>query len=301
MTAPPIPVNLWASQQSPAKSIVRKEVNMKSRTLVTLLLSTNLALAAFAQQTGSGASSLPASSTDQPATGSKGNPQPGLTEDFWDGEEPSFGALLLHPFATKEYVRRHVQPIRDRVNELEEITASHSKTIKDVDSRAQQGIQAASAKASIADEHASEAGAKAQSANQVAAALNPRLSKVETVVGSVDQYKSRQQTEIRFRPGQTVLSKDAKDALDQMAGQLKSERGYIVEVQGFSSGRGQAAISNSRKVADAVVRYLVLNHEIPAYRIYVLGMGNTSADKHSSGTRVEVSLLKNDLEQTAQK
>jgi outer membrane protein OmpA-like peptidoglycan-associated protein len=121
------------------------------------------------------------------------------------------------------------------------------------------------------------------------------------VVGSVDQYKSRQQTEIRFRLGQTVLSKDAKDALDQMAGQLKSERGYIVEVQGFSSGRGQAAISNSRKVADAVVRYLVLNHEIPAYRIYVLGMGNTSADKHSSGTRVEVSLLKNDLEQTAQK
>jgi hypothetical protein len=56
-------------------------------------------------------------------------------------------------------------------------------------------------------------------------------------------------------------------------------------------------------VADSVVRYLVLNHEIPAYRIYVLAMGNASAaaGEHTSGMRVEVSLLKNDLEQTAQK
>jgi len=57
------------------------------------------------------------------------------------------------------------------------------------------------------------------------------------------------------------------------------------------------------------VRYLVENHEIPVYRIYVLGMGNApaataSADngekpKRTSGGRVEISLLKNDLEQLA--
>ena len=61
-------------------------------------------------------------------------------------------------------------------------------------------------------------------------------------------------------------------------------------------------------MADAVVRYLVENHEIPVYRIYVLGMGNapvqTTAEngekpKRMSGGRVEVSLLKNDLEQLA--
>ncbi len=95
------------------------------------------------------------------------------------------------------------------------------------------------------------------------AALNTRLATDETVVGNLDQYKSGAQTEIRFRPGQTVLSKEAKDALDQMAAQLKNQRGYIIEVQGFSSGKGQAAIGNSRKMADSVVRYLVLNYEIP--------------------------------------
>jgi len=96
-----------------------------------------------------------------------------------------------------------------------------------------------------------------------------------------------------------VLSKQAKDALDEIASQLKNQHGYVIEVQGFSSGQGQAAIANSRKMADSVVRYLVLNHEIPAYRIYVIGMGNAPVAKRTSGTRVEVSLLKNDLEQTA--
>jgi outer membrane protein OmpA-like peptidoglycan-associated protein len=89
-----------------------------------------------------------------------------------------------------------------------------------------------------------------------------------------------------------------------MAGNLKGQRGYIIEVQGFSSGKGQTAITTSQKMAESVVRYLVLNHDIPVYRIYLVGMGNAPAQtddasksKHVSGGRVEVSLLKNDLEQ----
>jgi hypothetical protein len=92
-----------------------------------------------------------------------------------------------------------------------------------------------------------------------------------------------------------------------MATPLKSQRGYIVEVQGFSSGRGQTAIQNSQKMAESVVRYLVLNHDIPVYRIYLVGMGNaptqaTTGDgktKRTNGGRVEISLLKNNLDQLA--
>jgi hypothetical protein len=89
-----------------------------------------------------------------------------------------------------------------------------------------------------------------------------------------------------------------------MANGVKGQRGYIIEVQGFSSGKGQTAITNSQKVAESVVRYMVLNNEIPVYRIYLVGMGNAPVTvdedgktKHISGGRVEVSLLKNDLEQ----
>ena len=105
-----------------------------------------------------------------------------------------------------------------------------------------------------------------------------------------------------------MLSEKAKAALDEMATPLKSQRGYVVEVQGFSSGHGQLAISTSQKMAESVVRYLVLNHDIPVYRIYLVGMGNAPAPESESsgepkkritGGRVEVSLLKNNLEQLA--
>ena len=279
---------------------------MKNRIFLTLLLSTVVALPAVAQQTSSGSSSQPAASADQtapasqPVTATGQEPlQPRSDQDFWEGDEPGLGWLVLHTFASKEYVRRHVQSIQDRVNELDELTASNSKMIRDVDARAQQGIQLASTKTKLADEHALEAANKAQMAHQTATAVDTRLSTVETAVGNIDQYKSAPPTEIRFRPGQTVLSKQAKDALDEIAAQVKNQHGYVIEVQGFSSGQGQTAIANSRRMADAVVRYLVLNHEIPAYRIYVIGMGNAAVGKRTSGTRVEVSVLKNGLEQTA--
>ena len=39
----------------------------------------------------------------------------------------------------------------------------------------------------------------------------------------IDHYKAGPQTEIRFRAGQNVLSKDAKNALDEMASPLKDQ------------------------------------------------------------------------------
>jgi outer membrane protein OmpA-like peptidoglycan-associated protein len=274
---------------------------MKNR-MVTLLLSAGLALPVFAQ---SNSNSQPASSSDQTLAASPGataTGQPPLQpkpHDFWDGDQPGLGWLILHPFASKKYVQRNIQPIQDRVNELNELTASNGKMIRDVDSRAQQGIQLASAKTNMADEHAMDATNKAQTASHTATTVNTHVSTVETTVGGIDQYNSAAQTEIRFRPGQTALSKPAKDALDQIATQLKDHHGYLIEVQGFSSGQGQAAIANSRKMASAVERYLVLNQEIPAYRIYVIGMGNVPAAERKGGTRVEVSVLKNNLEQAA--
>ena len=212
----------------------------------------------------------------------------------------------INPFARKKYVQRQTQPIRDRVNELDELTSANTKMIKDVDSRAQQGIQLASTKANEADQHAIDAGNRANAAQQTAQQATTRIQTVEQVVTNIDQYQPTTQTEIRFRPGQSVLSKNAKDALDQMATPLKDQRGYIVEVQGFSSGHGQTAIANSQKMAESVVRYLVLNHDIPVYRIYLVGMGNAPAQpaaageakpKRTTGGRVEISLLKNNLEQ----
>jgi outer membrane protein OmpA-like peptidoglycan-associated protein len=207
----------------------------------------------------------------------------------------------LNPFARKKYVNRQLDPVRGRVNELDELTAKNSKMIGDVDTRATEGIRSAMGKASEADAHAVDAGNRATQAEQTAQTANTRITGVEQTVSKLDQYQTVTQAEIRFRPGQAVLSKNAKEALDQMATTLKNQKGYILEVQGFSPGSGSSAITNSRDMAQMVVRYLVLNHEIPVYRIYTVGMGNApvaSDDgklRHTRGGRVEVSLLKNSL------
>jgi outer membrane protein OmpA-like peptidoglycan-associated protein len=317
-----------------------EEVQMTNRVLVALLLAGVLAVPVLAQQDSSNTQNQPAATQSQPTTQSQPattDSQPATTQqgsqpaaqpasqsaapaDQSTGSSQSATGKPLrpparegfwgrvNPFARKKYVQRQTAPIRDRINELDELTANNSKMIKDVDSRAQEGIRLASSKANEADQHAIDAGNRAQAAQQTATQATTRIQTVETVVSNIDQYQPATQTEIRFRPGQSVLSKKAKDALDEMATPLKNQRGYIVEVQGFSAGHGQAAITNSQKMAESVVRYLVLNHDVPVYRIYLVGMGNAPVQsanageakpKRTTGGRVEVSLLKNNLEQLA--
>jgi len=274
---------------------------MKSHWFLALLLSSLLALPALAQSNSTSSASQTASSSSSEAV--EPIPSP-VTNDFWDGDDPNLVNLVTHPFASKKYVQRLTRPIKDRLNELEEINSSDSTAIKDIDARSQHGIQLASEKSNVADQHASDAANRAQLAQTAATGASARVSTAEQMVGSLDQYKTNAQTEILFRPGQTVLSKQAKDALDQMAAPLKDQRSYVIEVRGYSVGSGQSAIAASQKIADSVVRYLVLTHNIPVYRIYTLGMGNVPASDDTSRharTRVEVSLLRNDLMSSAQR
>jgi len=277
---------------------------MKSKILLTLPLAAALAVPALAQQTQSSSSNqtpdqtqaAPAQSSDQQNAQANPNGHEPLTyerhEGFWGH---------LNPFARKKYVQRQLDPVRGRLNELDEITAQNAKSIKDVDARAQEGIRVASLKANEADMHAVDAGNRAQLANQTAQQATARLNTVEQVVGNIDQYQPVTQAEIHFKSGQMALSTKAKQALDDLATPLKDEKGYVIEVQGFSSGRGQQAIQNSQQMAQSVVRYLVLNHDIPVYRIYTVAMGNApvpaSAEgakaRRTTGGRVEIALLKN--------
>jgi outer membrane protein OmpA-like peptidoglycan-associated protein len=282
---------------------------MKSRFLA-LMLAGAFALPAVAQSTSSQpvapppqANSQQSTPAAQPATPPPSAAQADQTAQQADQLQPltykkheGFWGHL-NPFARKKYVQRQLSPMRDRLNELDELTASNARLIKDVDARATQGIQMASLRANEADQHAIDAGNKAQLANQTAQQANTQLQSVSTAVQNIDQYKTDSQLELHFRPGQTVLSKKAKGALDQLATPLKDQKGYVVEIQGYSSGA--SAIQRSGAMADSVMRYLVMEDGIPVYRIYKVGMGNAPiADESGTthrphGSVVEISLLKN--------
>lgn len=279
---------------------------MPTRILVTVLWSTVVALSGFAQQ------AQPASGAPPQAQGGStvcNEPlRPAASNDFWNGDEPNVVNLFGHGLTTKKYVNGQVRPIEDCINELHDVAASNANSIREVDTRTQQGIQLAAAKTKEADEHATDAANRATAAQQAAGQPLTRLSSAEQVVGNAGRYKAAAQTEIYFDPGQSVLSKKAKNALDEMAARLKDQRTYVIEVHGYSAGHGRTAIAHSQKIADSVVRYLVLNHRVPVHRIYVVGMGDASVAREGGtgakrvrGGRVEVSVLENDLVSSAQR
>src|ERR1700721_665533 len=204
---------------------------MNNRLFIALPLAAMLALPALAQSTSSSSDQTQPAATQQTQSTSSDNSSasgkaplaPPSREGFWG---------RVNPFARKKYVQRQTEPIRDRVNELDDLTAANGRNIKDTDARALAGIKLASDKANEADQHAIDAGNKATVAQQSAQQASTRIQTVETVVSNIDQYKASNQTEIRFKPGQTMLSKNAKDALDEMANTVKGQRDNITEWRG---------------------------------------------------------------------
>lgn len=205
----------------------------------------------------------------------------------------------LNPLARKKWVKRQVAPVKDRLNELDQLTAKNASEIKDVDARAQAGIHKAQTTADQANDQAMKADSQANQAQQLANQANTQTAQLDTTVSNLDQYQQIADMEIHFRNTQTILNAKAKQALDQVASQLSGQKGYIVEVQGYSNRRGQAGVRRSQNMADAVVRYLVIDHKIPVYRIYRVAMGNaphdTATNTREGGTVVHVTLMHNSL------
>ena len=276
---------------------------MKSGTtfgLPALLLGSALGVSAFAQ------SSMPASqsnqSTDQTtATSSNtGSMNPDDKSTYATGkplQQQSKEGFWGHmnPFARKKWVGRQVTPIKDQVNELDQLQSKNANDIRDVDSRSQAGIKNAMNAANTADQHAQDASTRANAANTLAGNASTRTDALGHTVGNLDQYQTVSQTAVPFVAGRTALGPKAKGDLDSFASSLAGEKGYIIEVQGYSRG----GVQTSQAMADAVTRYLVTEHQVPVYRIYRTGLGKDTV-KSDSGEQaivngVRVTLLHNSL------
>ena len=202
----------------------------------------------------------------------------------------------MNPLARKKWVKRQIDPIRDRTNELDQLQAKNANDVRDVDTRSQAGISRAMTAANLADQHALDAATRANSANTLAGTANTRTDSLNGTVSNLDQFQPVVSTALPFVAGHTALGKEAKADLDDVAAKLAGEKGYIIEVQGYSRSGVQA----SQAMADSVVRYLVTEHQVPVYRIYRTGLDKNTA-KAEEGTDkpikngVRVTLLHNSL------
>jgi hypothetical protein len=267
--------------------------------LSVFLLGSALGVSAFAQS--GTAATQPAQATDPAATSSSpSSMNPNDKSTYATGkplEQQSKEGFWGHvnPFARKKWVNRQVSPIKDQVNELDQLQAKNANDIKDVDSRSQAGIRNAMNTASTADQHAQDAANRANAAQTLAGTASSRTDALGNTVGNLDQYQTVSATAVPFVAGRTTLGPKAKTDLDSLATTLAGEKGYIIEVQGYS----RAGVQTSQAMADSVVRYLVTEHQVPVYRIYRTGLGRNTAKSTGDETAivngVQVTLLHNSL------
>jgi OmpA-OmpF porin, OOP family len=204
--------------------------------------------------------------------------------------------------STKNYVRQQTTPLINKTNELDDMTAKNSRDIKDVDQRAQAGIQQVQAKAAEVDQKAQAAGQQASQAQTTADNAVHRVDTLQNAVANLDNYHTVTETSVHFGFNKDALTKDAKAALDQLANDVPHTKGYIITVEGGTDSTGPAdynyALSERR--ADAVIQYLASEHNVPAYKIYLIGLGkdkpvesNHTREGRAKNRRVDVRLMTN--------
>lgn len=199
------------------------------------------------------------------------------------------GIILTGGCATKKYVRNTEAPIQAKVDQVNDATNKNTQDIdqtngqvKDVDERAQRGISAAHEQAQTAIQdaadaykHAGDAMNRADQAAQAAQQNSQELNGLRDAVANIDDYKLQTTVTAEFKFNQSRLTPEAKKDLDDLANQVQSDKRFLIAVEGFTDSTGSAAYNEelSQKRADAVVEYLVAQHQIPIYKIHMVGLG----------------------------
>jgi outer membrane protein OmpA-like peptidoglycan-associated protein len=260
-----------------------------SSPLAVFVLASAIAVPALAQQTPAGEpqSTPPVATQQQPASAANSD----LKEGFWG---------RVNPFARKKWVNKRVDPLKDRLSELDEVNAKNGRDIQDVDGRAQAGIHNAQTTADGANQAASAAGDQAQKAGVTAQGAAGHVDRLNTTVDGLDQYRELSAVEVQFRGGQPIVTAAARKQLDELAVSLTGHQGYILEIEGHSRLAGSAGIQSSQRLNEAVKRYLVTEHQIPVYRLHSVALGNAkTADqenaKMAKNNSVQIRLMENSL------
>ncbi len=229
----------------------------------------------------------------------------------------AMGALLAGGCATKKYVRNTTAPIQAKVDQVGEQTTQNGQQIQDtrnqvkqVDERAQSGISAAQERASTADQHAQQADQhasaamdKANQATQMGEQNKQELASLRQVVSNIDDYKLQTSVSVPFKFDKYALSNDARQDLDKLVTDVKGDKRFFIAVEGYTDNTGSKAYNEalSRRRANSVVEYLVAKHDIPIYRIHMIGLGEEkpvddarSRAARAKNRRVEVKVFSAD-------
>jgi len=127
-----------------------------------------------------------------------------------------------------------------------------------------------------------------------------RAQLAEKLASGQIEYTEVATNQVGFEFDDWRLSPEAQATLDQMAGQLGTHPGYILEIRGYADARGTDRYNYrlGRERADEVFRYMMTRHSVPSTRVATMSFGeespvadNESSEGRSQNRRVQVRLL----------
>lgn len=213
--------------------------------------------------------------------------------------------LLLGGCATKKYVAKQTDPISAKVSEVEKQAQNTQKQLESDEPK----ISAAAEKADSADARAGDALGRADAASkksdQVKSDLTNQFhSELNERIANIDDYKPAGDVVVLFKFNSAKLTDEAKQQLDQLGGdKMGSMKRYFVAIQGFTdkTGTPEYNLELSRRRAEAVQTYLVAQHNLPVYRIQIVGLGKDkplndekTRDDRQKNRRVQVTVFSAD-------
>jgi len=194
--------------------------------------------------------------------------------------------LLSGGCATKKYVQTTTAPIQARVDQVSDQTNKNGQQIQQtrtdltaningVDEKAQNGISAAKEQAMTAQNGAQNAMNRANQAADLAGKDSDEIRNLRQQVANLDDYKQVADLTIPFAFNKSTLTEKDRADLDNMVANASKNKRYFIAVEGFTDRIGSRQYNEalSRKRADAVAAYLVAKHDIPIYRIHMIGLG----------------------------
>jgi outer membrane protein OmpA-like peptidoglycan-associated protein len=218
-------------------------------------------------------------------------------------------ALAFSGCATKKYVANTTAPIKGQVDQVDAKVNQQGQQLdqqKQAIENQSTGLSATNERAVSADQRAGDAlnradqaGQKADTANTKAETANTKsdsnshdIGELREVVANIDDYKPVKEAALPFGFDKDILTPEAKQMLDNLVVDKATLKHFFVAVEGFTdkSGSSEYNAALSRRRADRVVQYLVAQHDIPIYRIHMVGLG---AQKLADESRTRAANAKN--------
>ena len=128
--------------------------------------------------------------------------------------------------------------------------------------------------------------------NEATASNTQGIGKANQRFGALDQYETKSSVTINFANGKATVSKKDKDQLEEFVKSAADTPGYMIEVQGFASTTGSAALNQrlSSDRANAVLAIIQQTGVVPMTRILApaaMGTTNQVAEGRSKSAQAQ--------------